>query len=106
MSDDLWRDAMQMWMDDDYDPLDDSDEDFVEVTMNYIPDGAVLLLKADPVLPLFFTSQWGTTWTRVKADTAIIDRCTFCGRRFTKEKVFTNKESYLFLCPQCVYIEG
>jgi len=112
MSDDLYADAIFMWLEDDYDPMDDSDEDFVEIClkdnqMEGISAGAVLLLKQDEILPIFYMSQWGTTWTIIPVDLDLADRCSFCGRELSKAmKVYTNKDATLYLCPLCVQVDS
>jgi len=100
-----------MWLEDDYDPLNDSDENFVEIilkedTMEGITEGTVLNLTPDPTVPMFLISDWGTTWTAVPVDLEIADRCSFCGRQLSEAmEVVTNKEATLYLCPLCVTIE-
>jgi len=111
MSDDLFDEAMAMWLEDDYDPLDDSDEDFVEIVMEendmaHILKGTLLVLTQDPLIPMFYISDWGTTWTKVPVDLEIVERCTLCdGQLSAFDEVFTNKEATLFVCPNCVEVD-
>jgi len=50
MSDDLWREAMEMWLEDDYDPLNDSDEDFVDLDV-FIDEDAEDERSQEQILP-------------------------------------------------------
>lgn len=108
MSDDLYDEAMAMWLEDDYDPLDDSDEDFVEIVMEdtemeSIAKGTVMVLTQDPLIPMFYVSDWGTIWTKVPVDLEVVERCTMCDKQFSAtEKAFTNQEATLYLCSECV----
>lgn len=110
MNDDLYDDAMAMWLDDDYDPLNDSDEDFVEIItkedeMENIVEGTILVLTQDKMIPMFYVSDWGTIWTKVPVELDVADRCSFCGRQLSVAmEVYTNQEATLYLCPMCVEV--